>query len=72
MKFAKKIANFSSWLAAHFIEAMTTGITTFAAIASLFLAESIVMKLACFLGFLALGFVISIGLAKSRGEDKEF
>lgn len=71
MNFVKKFAKFIGWIAAHILEAITTGVTAIAALASLYLADSMAMKLFYFIGFLASGFVISIFLAKLRGEDKE-
>lgn len=71
MKFVKWLAKATGWLLAHTFEAMITGITTIAAFASLYLPETMTEKILYFFGFLVLGFVISIGLARLRGEDKE-
>ncbi|MFG1174493.1 hypothetical protein AAFN90_13065 [Erwiniaceae bacterium CAU 1747] len=70
MSLVKKFAKFTGWIVAHVLEAMTTGITTLAAFFSLYLFNSLAMKLVGFFGFLLLGFLLSIVLAKLRGEDK--
>ena len=71
MNLVKKSAKFTGWIVSHALEALTTGITTLAAVFSLYLFNSLAMKLVGFVGFLLLGFLLSIVLAKLRGEDRE-
>jgi len=63
-----KIARFVGIGTSHMLAATITGVASIAAFLSLFLFESGLIKLVGFIGFLLLGYLLTLGLALLRGE----
>ncbi|QDL30643.1 hypothetical protein EGO53_02035 [Serratia liquefaciens] len=54
--------------ASHVLEAIVTGVCAIAAFMSLFLLDGAVMKVAGFVGFFVVGYLITLAIAWLRGE----
>ncbi|QKJ87819.1 hypothetical protein PMPD1_2882 [Paramixta manurensis] len=70
MSFLKSVSKSFGWLLAHAVEGTITCICAFASLASLFIAETTLMKLVGFVGFFVIALVAGYGLGRLRGEDK--
>ncbi|QHM70376.1 hypothetical protein [Mixta intestinalis] len=68
MKYAKfSVVKFFSWAVSHILEAVITGVCSFAALMSLFLFNGF-MKFIGFSGFFLLGYLLTLGLGLLRNE----
>jgi hypothetical protein len=66
MKFVKRLGK----LSAHVIEGTITVVMSFVALASIFVFDSLALKLCCFFGAVLLGYGAAYVLGKVRGEHK--
>ncbi|MGC1097929.1 hypothetical protein WKH53_11475 [Pantoea agglomerans] len=67
MKFVKWLGK----LSAHLVEGMITALMSFVALASLFVFDSLALKLCGFFGSVLMGYGAAYFLGKARGEHKE-
>jgi len=67
MKFVKWLGK----LSAHLIEGTITAVMSFVALASLFVFDSLALKLGGFFGSALMGYGAAYFLGKARGEHKE-
>ncbi|MDE8555316.1 hypothetical protein [Pantoea vagans] len=67
MKFVKWLGK----LSAHLIEGTITVVMSFIALASLFVFDSLALKLCGFFGSVLMGYGAAYFLGKARGEHKE-
>ncbi|WP_289366610.1 hypothetical protein [Pantoea stewartii] len=66
-----KCVNWAGKLSVHIIEGTITVIMSFLALTSLYLFESLTLKLCGFAGSVLAGFIAAYYLGKARGEHKE-
>ncbi|TPE19152.1 hypothetical protein FJP62_03625 [Pantoea vagans] len=66
-----KFANLLAKLSAHFLEGTITVAMSFIALASLFVFDSLALKLCGFFGAVVIGYGAAYFLGKVRGEHKQ-
>ena len=71
MKFVNWLTKALVWLLAHIFEGAVTVVASFTALASLFIFDSLILKIFGVVGSFFIAYISAYYFGKVRGEDKE-